>query len=204
MNSMKIRFFWVAVLYFMIVIGLAHFFIPPNYDWTQNTISDLASQGHTYKWIMQAGFVGFGLLLAAGSTYYFWQNKKRYFLWLVTGYGLSILVTGFYCAAAIDPSIEYSLQEASVHSAFATIAGVCMSLGIMWQVVTSSTRRELWARIIFLVLVMGISALFGLAENHILEIGKGIVQRALYLSGLAWLVYEEQKILRGGIKNEWK
>ena len=69
---MKIRFFWVAVLYFMIVIVLAHFFISPNYDWTQNTISDLASQGHTYKWIMQAGFVGFGLpqvlLIISGKT----------------------------------------------------------------------------------------------------------------------------------------
>ena len=198
---MKAKPFLLAVLYFIAVIVLAHFFIPPNYDWTQNTISDLASQGHIYKWIMQVGFVGFGLLLTAGSAYYFWQNKKRYFLWLVAGYGLSVLVTGFYCAAAIDPSIEYSLQEAGIHSMFATIAGVCMSLGIVWQVVTSSTRRELWTRIIFLVLVMGISALFGLAENYILEIGKGIVQRALYLSGLAWLVYEERQILhRGTIK----
>jgi len=198
---MRAKLFLIAILYFIAVIVLAHFFIPPNYDWTQNTISDLASQGHIYKWIMQAGFVGFGFLLAAGSAYYFWQNKKRYFLWLVAGYGLSVLVTGFYCAAAIDPSIEYSLQEAGIHSMFATIAGVCMSLGIVWQVVASSTRRELWTRIIFLVLVMGISALFGLVENHILEIGKGIVQRALYLTGLAWLIYEERQILhRGTIK----
>ena len=198
---MKVKPFLLAVFYFIAAIVFAHFFIPPNYDWTQNTISDLASQGHIYKWIMQAGFVGFGFLLVAGSAYYFWQNKKRYFLWLVAGYGLSILVTGFYCAAAIDPSIEYSLQEAGIHSMFATIAGVCMSMGIVWQVVTSSTRRERWMRILFLVLVMGISALFGLAENHILEIGKGIVQRALYLTGLVWLVYEEHQIFyRGTIK----
>ena len=195
---MKKNLFLIAVLYFIAVIVLAHFFVPPIYDWTQNTISDLASQGHTYKWIMQAGFIGFGSFLAASSVYYFWQNKKRYFLWLVAGYGFSILITGFFCAAAIDPSIEYSLQEAGVHSMFATIAGLCMSLGIMWQVVTSSTRREWWLRILFLILVIGISALFGLAENHILEIGKGIVQRALYLAGLAWLVYEEKQLTFSG------
>lgn len=201
---MKIRPFGVAVLYFMIVIVLAHFFVPPIYDWTQNTISDLASQGHTYKWIMQAGLIGFGSFLAASSMYYFWQNKKRYFLWLVAGYGFSILITGFFCAAAIDPSIEYSLQEASIHSMFATIAGLCMSLGIMWQVVTSATPRERWTRILFLVLVMGISALFGLAENHVLEIGKGVVQRALYLAGLAWLVYEEKQLTFSEDENEWQ
>lgn len=195
---MRSKLFLIAVLYFVAVVVLAHFFVPPIYDWTQNTISDLASQGHTYKWIMQAGFIGFGSFLAASSVYYFWQDKKRTFLWLVAGYGFSILITGFFCAAAIDPSIEYSLQEASIHSMFATIAGLCMSLGIFWQVVTSSTPRERWMRILFLVLVMGISALFGLAENHIVEIGKGIVQRALYLAGLAWLVYEEKQLTFSG------
>ncbi len=201
---MKKNLFLIAVLYFITAIVLAHFFVPPIYDWTQNTISDLASQGHTYKWIMQAGFIGFGSFLAASSMYYFWQNKKRYFLWLVAGYGFSILITGFFCAAAIGPSIEYSLQEASVHSMFATIAGICMSLGILWQIVTSSTRRERWMRILFLVLVMGISALFGLAENHVLEIGKGIFQRALYLAGLTWLIYEERQIFFDGRNNERK
>ncbi len=191
---MKAKLFLIAILYFIAVIILAHFFVPPIYDWTQNTISDLASQGHNYKWIMQAGFIGFGSLLTAGSAYYFSQNKKRYFLWFVAGYGLSVLITGFYCAAAIYPSIAYSLQEASIHSIFATIAGVCMSMGIIWQIVASSTRRERWARIIFLLFVVGISGLFGLAENHILEIGKGIAQRALYFAGLAWLVYEERQI----------
>ena len=195
---MSKNLFLLAVLYFIAVIVLAHFFIPPIYGWTQNTISDLASQGHTYKWIMQAGFIGFGPFLAASSVYYFWQNKKRYFLWLVVGYGFSILITGFFCAAAINPPLEYSLQEAGIHSMFATIAGLCMSVGIVWQVVTSSTSRERWMRIFFLVLVMGISALFGLAENHLLEIGKGIVQRFLYLVGLAWLVYEEKQLTFSG------
>jgi hypothetical membrane protein len=183
-----------AVAYFIAVIVIAHFFTPPIYDWTQNTISDLAAQGHVYKWIMQAGFIGFGLILAAGVVYYFRQNKKLYFLFFVAVYGLSILVTGFFCAAAIDPSISYSVQEASVHSTFATVAGISMSLGIMWQVVLSSNRRDRWTRLAFLLLVMGISGLFGLAENHILALDKGIVQRALYLVGLMWLVYEERQI----------
>jgi hypothetical membrane protein len=183
-----------AVAYFIAVIVIAHFFTPPIYDWTQNTISDLAAQGHVYKWIMQAGFIGFGLILAAGVVYYFRQNKKLYFLFFVAVYGLSILVTGFFCAAAIDPSISYSVQEASVHSTFATVAGIAMSLGIFWQVVVSSNRRDRWTRLAFLLLVMGISGLFGLAENHILALDKGIVQRALYLVGLMWLVYEERQI----------
>ena len=197
---MKLKPFIIAVLYFIAVIVIAHFFVPPIYDWTQNTISDLAAQGHVYKWIMQLGFIGFGLILTAGVVHYFRQNTKRYFLLFVAIYGLSVLVTGFFCAAAIDPSISYSVQEASVHSTFATVAGLAMSLGIFWQVVVSSNKRDRWARLIFFVLVMGISGLFGLAENHILMLDKGIIQRALYLAGLTWLVYEERQILQGATK----
>jgi hypothetical membrane protein len=189
--------FSIAVAYFVAVIVLAHFFVPPNYDWTQNTISDLGSQGHVYKWIMQAGFIGFGLILTAGVVVHFRRNRRQYFLFLVAVYGLSVLVTGFFCAAAIDPSISYSVREANVHSAFATIAGLAMSLGILWQVIVSTNGRERWMRLAFLLLVMGISGLFGLAENHILELDKGIVQRGLYLVGLAWLVYEERILSLG-------
>ena len=194
---MKLNPFLMAVIYFISVIVLAHFFVPPIYDWTQNTVSDLASQGHTYKWIMQTGFIGFGLILTTGVVHYFRQNKKMYFLFFVAVYGLSILVTGFFCAAPIDPSIPNDLRESQLHSMFATIAGIAMSLGIFLQVMMSINSREHWARIIFFLLIGGISGLFGLAENHILSLDKGIVQRVLYLVGLAWLVYEERILISG-------
>ncbi len=194
---MRQRPILIAVVYFIAVIVLAHFFTPPIYDWTQNTVSDLASQGHPYKWIMQTGFIGFGLLLTWGVIFHFSKNKRTYFLFLVAIYGLSILVTGFFCAAPIDPSLPNDLRESQLHSMFATIAGIAMSLGIFWQAVVSANSRERWTRIIFFLLIGGISGLFGLAENHILMIDKGIVQRVLYLVGLAWLVYEERILISG-------
>lgn len=194
---MKQRPILTAVVYFIAVIVLAHFFVPPMYDWRQNTISDLASQGHTYKWIMQAGFIGFGLLLTWGVTSHFNKNRRAYFLLFVAVYGLSILMSGIFCTAPVDPSMTYSVSEAKLHSMFATIAGIAMSLGILWQFAVSSNHRQRWTRFAFFILVIGISGLFGLAENHLLMIDKGIVQRILYLVGLAWLVYEEQILITG-------
>ena len=194
---MKQNPFTVAVAYFISVIVFAHFFVPPIYDWTQNTVSDLASQGHTYKWIMQTGFIGFGLLLIWGVIFHFGKDRRAYFLLLVAIYGLSILVTGFFCAAPIDQSLPNDLRESQLHSMFATIAGIAMSLGIFLQFAISSNHRERWTRLAFFLLVIGISGLFGLAENHILMLDKGIVQRVLYLVGLAWLVYEERILILG-------
>lgn len=189
---MKASPFLVAVVYFIAVIVIAHFFVPPGYDWTQNTISDLASQGHVNKWIMQAGFIGFGAVLTLGSAYHFWRNMRRWFLFPVAVYGLSILMSGIYCTAPIAPSMSYSAAESELHSMFATLAGIGMSLGIVAQVVMSASNRERWMRIAFLLLVVGVSGLFGFAENHIVQFDKGIIQRILYLVGLAWLVYEER------------
>lgn len=195
MPNRSIRLFQVAVVYFVFVIVIAHFFVPPNYDWTQNTISDLASQGHSYKWIMQAGLIGFGSILLVGVVRYFKRNVKLYFLFFVALYGLSILLSGIYCTSPIDAHIPFSVQESNLHSLFATIAGISMSLGILWQVFVSENDRERWLRLLFLVLIGGLSGLFGLAENEVLLLGKGIVQRALYFVGLLWLVFEEQKII---------
>ncbi len=194
---MKLKPISVAVAYFIAVIVLAHFFVPPLYDWTQNTVSDLASQGHTHKWIMQTGFIGFGLLLTWGVVFHFNKNKRAYFLLFVVVYGLSILMSGIFCTAPVDPSMPFSVSESKLHSMFATISGIAMSLGIFWLFAVSSNHRERWTHLAFFLLVIGISGLFGLAENHILILDKGIVQRILYLVGLTWLVYEEHSLFAG-------
>ncbi len=202
---MTFKPFRIAVAYFILIIVISHFYAPAQYEWTKNTISDLASQGESYKWIMQAGFIGFGAILILGVEYHFIRNRHSYFLFLIALYGLSILMSGIYCAAPINPSIPYSISEANLHSMFATVAGLGMTLGIFWQVLASSNNHERQIRIGFLLLVGGISGLFGLAENHILNLDKGIIQRILYLTGLAWLVYEEQLLsARKKISNERK
>jgi hypothetical membrane protein len=176
-----------AVLYFVGFIVLAHFFAPPGYVWTRNTISDLGSQGHTNKWIMQAGFIGFGVLLAAGLLFKFrdWGHMN-YPDGLIIAYGLSVLVTGFYCAAPIDKTLPVSLREEQIHSLFASLAGFFLVTGILWYLFTSPSR---WAfHLTFLLLIGLCSALFGLSENGMIAIEKGILQRTLYLVSFIWLV----------------
>ena len=189
---MNLKPFTLAVTYWIAIIIVAHFFAPPGYVWTQNTISELASQGHTYKWIMQAGLSGFGALivLAVGLSI-FKTRKVNYSLLPIALYGFVVLLSGIYCAAPIDPSIPYSVSEAELHSAFATTAGLSLSLAIFWRIFVSANDRERLAHTIFLVAVVGISALFGLAENGAIEIGIGIVQRLIYVSGFAWIIYQE-------------
>jgi hypothetical membrane protein len=191
-TTVKLRFFTIAIAYWIVIIVVAHLFPPPGYGWTRNTISDLASQGHTYKWIMQAGMIGFGILinLAVGLT--FWRTKRMSIhLPFIALYGFAILLSGIFCTAPIDPSISYSLSDANLHSLFATIAGLSLSMAILCCVFYPFTRYERLMNLFFLILTMVLSASFGLAENNLMGIGQGIIQRLLYLVGFGWLVYQE-------------
>jgi hypothetical membrane protein len=175
-----------AILFFLLVIILAHFFAVHGYDWTENTISELASQGHDYKWIMQVGFIGFGTFLTVGLIGK--SKKQNHFFYPdidVMVYGLSILMTGFFCAAPINQSISYSIKEAQIHSLFATLAGFALVLGILGYIILSPNKRTF--HFIFLILITGISLLFGLSESGMIPIGKGIIQRSLYLVSFIWL-----------------
>ena len=70
-----------------------------------------------------------------------------------------------------------------------------MSAGIFLQVVLSRNNHDRRIRVFFLFSVGAASGMFGLAENHIVDLDRGIIQRILYLVGLAWLIYEERVIL---------
>ncbi len=181
------RYTLPAVLYFITVIIIAHFFAPPGYVWTRNTISDLGSQGHVNNWIMQAGFIGFGILLTAGLLFKFRDlGRVNYPDILIIAYGLSVLVTGFFCAAPIDKTLAFSAREEQIHSLFASLAGFFLVLGVLWYLLTSPSR---WAfHLIFLLLIGIISGMFGLSENGMIAIEKGILQRTLYLVSFIWLV----------------
>jgi len=177
-----------SIFFFVAVIVLAHFFTPPEYNWTQNTVSDLAAQGMKYQWIMQVGFIGFGLLLNLGFAQKFIAAQKvSYPDLLVMLYGLAILLSGFFSTAPFIQGVNYSAQESNLHSFFATAAGISFSLGIFYRLFTAATPAEKWQHAIFLVLVMGTSLLFGLSENGTLPVAKGIVQRSLYLVSFLWL-----------------
>lgn len=183
---MKIIHF--SIIYFIAVIVIAHFLVPPEYHWTQNTVSDLSAQGLKFQWVMQVGFIGFGLLLNVGFIQKFIAAQRVSFPdLLIMLYGLAILFSGIFSTAPFITGVSFSAQESSLHSIFATAAGISFSLGILYRLVTAPTPGEKWLHGVFLILVMGTSFLFGLSENAILPLAKGLVQRSLYLVSFIWL-----------------
>ena len=173
-----------TILSIVLVILIAHIYVPEPYNWMHNTISELASQGYRNKWIMQLGFIGFGILLSVGAITNFRQEGKYRLRHLpLVIYALGILMAGIFCTRPFVDGIPYSEVEARLHSIFASIAGFALSAAMLMYFLTDHSRRRI-LHAISLLLVLSLSISFGLASSY-----AGIVQRILYLVGFIWLVF---------------
>ena len=178
------KFVILSVVFIILVILIAHIFVPDPYNWMHNTISELASQGYHNKWIMQIGFIGFGILLSIGVLRNIPREgiyRFRQFPLLI--YAIGILLAGIFCTRPFVDGIPYSEVEARLHSSFASIAGFALSATLLLYFLTDHRRRKL-LHLISLFLVLGLSITFGLLSSC-----TGIVQRILYLVGFSWLIF---------------
>jgi hypothetical membrane protein len=179
MDFLKSNYNIISTVLFVLAILIAHIFSSNHYDWTKNTISDLGAQGYDRKLIMQIGFLIFGLILSAGIVIngLSWRNSP------ILIYGLCVGLTGIFCTKPFFTLDSYNVTQATIHSLLAQIAGVTFTLGILAHFFYAADKSEKWIHFVFFVLVIALSASFGLVKNY-----QGVSQRALYLISFIWLV----------------
>lgn len=179
MEFLKSNYNSIAVLFFVVFIVVAHLFASNNYDWTKNTISDLGAQGYEKKLIMQLGFLLFGLVISVGIL----MNGITWRTLPIFVYAFSVALTGIFCTKPFIETTAYSQSQSFWHAAFAQIAGVAFSIGILIQMLYVKDLNTKLIHLTFFVLVIGLSLSFGLLKNY-----QGIAQRTLYLVSFIWFI----------------
>lgn len=169
----------IASAFFVTVIIIAHIISDKSYHWTQHTISHLGAQNYHYKYLMQLGFIGFGMVLCIGALSHGVQLRNL----PIVFYGVCVALTGVFCAEPWFASSTYNVQEANVHSCLAQLAGLFFTLGIVVQIYFASDQDRT-VHTIFLILVILSSVAFGAFRDH-----QGIAQRVLYAISLYWLSF---------------
>jgi hypothetical membrane protein len=178
MNLFKSNYNIISTALFVVFIIAAHIVSTDNYNWTKNTISDLGAQGYAKKLIMQIGFLAFGLTLAIGL----FLNGLTLRTSPIFIYGICVALTGIFCTKPFVYLETYSAAQSTLHSTFAQIAGVTFSIGILTQIFFTTDNIK-YIHLAFFILVIGLSATFGLLKNY-----QGIAQRLLYLTSFIWLI----------------
>ncbi len=181
------RFNMLAVAVVTAFIVVAHAIAPDAYSMSENTVSQLGSQGYALAWVMRLGFASFGGLLVAGAVVRlrmqprYWYREVALIL-----YGVGMFLAGVFSAEPFADGVEYSMVEAQLHSIAASVAGAGISFAAMTYALSDQPVQRRLIHAAALVGIVGLSALFGLSST-----GAGVVQRLLYVVGFAWLVYME-------------
>jgi hypothetical membrane protein len=175
----------IPITYFVIVIIVAHYFVPRDYYWVENTISEMAAQHLPNGWIMRLGFIGFGMLLIMTLISFWIDNSITW--WLLVPfiiYGVAVLLTGIWSTEYKEFKAEASAFASKLHSLFAALAGIALTMTIVVNMIITQVMSFKWLHLGFVVAITLISLLFAKIPKY-----QGIIQRVLYLTSFIWMLW---------------
>lgn len=172
------------VLFFILVIVIAHLFRSDSYQIHSNTISELAAQHVPNAWIMRVGFIGFGIWLAIDLFGLVQSGEKK---WVVIApfilYAICIALTGIWSTNMATLQVPFHHDEAKLHSLYAAIAGFALTGTMFISIFTTSSPFEKAIHFGFCLFVILFSLLFSIFPDY-----QGIFQRLLYASSFIWMI----------------
>ena len=116
-----------TLVFFTIVIG--PLFTAPGYSVQSHSISELGAQTTPNSWIMNVGFVSFGIGVLPDAVMRFRSTPIGALSFSV--FGLSMILTGFFSHRPIDLSLPYDVVHDQLHTFFSGAIGTSFAVGTL-------------------------------------------------------------------------
>ncbi len=176
----------IGILLFAVATLAGPWYTVEGYSSVGNVISQLGAQNTQNNFVMVVGFLTLGIGIATDGIRKF---RRPVFPFVI--FGLFMALAGLLAHKPLKPAVEYSEVAHQAHSALATLAGISITVGLLWQALLATAFRS---RAIITTLAMLCFAL-PLCMLAFQEV-QGLIQRIMYLLVFAWLwVYFPGKIM---------
>lgn len=148
-----------------------------GYSSISHVISLLGAQNTPNNFIMVSGFMALALGIVSDGI-------KRFSMPLLPfiAFGLCMGLAGLLAHRPLSSEIAFSEFAHQAHSILATLAGISITVGLLWQ---AARQPVLWVRAITIALAILCFAL-PLCMLAFADI-QGFIQRVMYLLIFAWL-----------------
>jgi len=179
---LKLGLLPAAYILMLLVMFILPFFSVEEYSILKNTTSHLGAQGAPYAWVMNVVFALLGIAAIVDG----WMHLSKYWLhkFVLTIFGISLVLTAFFQHAPIVPGVIFSDLEDDLHSKFATITGFSFTLFAIASAFIESTR----VRRIIAVGVGVIASILSILIFNVADLA-GVWQRTIFIVSFAWLMY---------------
>ncbi len=170
-----------GVLALLLAMGIGPIFSVNSYSSVAHTLSQLGAQGAPGRWIVNAGFVTFGLGVFVDALRRFGSEPLGAACFLV--FGGAMALCGVYSHRPIDLALAYDPTEDKWHSVFAMAMGFAFTFGTAWFAwkagPTMHRLAGMAAAATAVVLPLGMVVVPGL---------QGLIQRLMFFVSFAWLI----------------
>jgi len=179
---LKLGLLPAAYILMLLVMFILPFFSVEEYSILKNTTSHLGAQGAPYAWVMNVVFALLGIAAIVDG----WMHLSKYWLhkFVLTIFGISLVLTAIFQHAPIVPGVIFSDLEDDLHSKFATITGFSFTLFAIASAFIESTR----VRRIIAVGVGVIASILSILIFNVADLA-GVWQRTIFIVSFAWLMY---------------
>ena len=166
----------IAIIIFLISILAGPLYTVSNYNQVTNTISELGAQNTPHNYIMIIGFVVIGTAIALQSIYNWSLPIAPFFL-----FGLFIALAGMFPHKPINNEVPFNTLIHSAHSILATISGISLTVGFIWQGVLIRNMRVRFLLFFLAVVCVVFPVLMVLYPGC-----QGVTQRLMYFQIFTW------------------
>ena len=176
----------IGILIFAATALAGPWYTLEGYSSVSDLISQLGAQNTQNSIVMVAGFLALGIGLVADGIRRFCKPVLPFI-----AFGLSMALAGLMAHKPLSPTVEYSEGAHLAHSALATLAGISITVGLLWQAVFASTFRSRAITITLAVLCFALPLCMMAFQEF-----QGLIQRIMYLLLFVWLwIYFPNRIM---------
>ena len=170
----------VGVLLITVAIVLGPLYTASGYSIATNLVSELGAQHMPNAWIMNAGFIAFGVGVTVSAARRARATPFTAGMFLV--FGMAMALAGVFSHQPLDRSTHYDELAARLHSLCATVAGFAFTIGAFAQSLHEREER-CWACWVAAASATGLPLLMLADPSHV-----GLTQRLMFVVTFLWLV----------------
>jgi len=176
----------IGILIFSAAAIAGPWYTVEGYSTVSNLISELGAQNTQNNLVMIGGFLVLGSGIAVDGFRWFGKRMIPFIM-----FGLFMALAGIFAHKPMSPSSPFREVFHQIHSGLATLAGISITVGLVWQAAITANSRQRGITAILAVLCL-ILPLCMLAFQDF----QGIIQRIMYLLIFTWIwVYYPRSIL---------
>ena len=181
---MHFKAFLIPVVFFIVLALIASFDAPDSFSWYQYPLSTLGAQAFDNAWLMNAAWMGFGLLvLLIAAAYHQKEDLPQALTFPIIVFGICIILLGVWRYDNIFEVVEIDFDEVEDHLIFYAVALISLTLSIAFHALLSKEKVMRNIHIVYAGLMIIMMVLLVTVTKY-----SGLLERMTWFLIFIWLI----------------